>query len=226
MAQRRMKTHPVCDILPMMSDGEFTSFVADIRKNGQIEPILLDDRGRIVDGRNRERACRMLGIEPMTRVVNPKGSLASFVLSKNLHRRHLTPSQRAAVGLEMVSYLAKEIRKKEHLRKTGTPERVPEWVSGEASQGAGRMVGVSGRVVRLLMSSESQAPGIKEVEKDGTLRVREALALAVLPKERRDAIIRRVRSGENFKDAKKLVLREARRGERHNLKPQSVLFAL
>lgn len=59
------------------------------------EPITVHD-GFILDGGNRYRACLSAGVDPV--FVELKGdSIASFVLSANLHRRHLTAGQRAAI---------------------------------------------------------------------------------------------------------------------------------
>ncbi len=55
-------------------------------------------KDKIVDGRNRFNACKALEIEPTFREWDGVGSLASFVVSLNLHRRHLNESQRAMVG--------------------------------------------------------------------------------------------------------------------------------
>jgi hypothetical protein len=49
----------------------------------------------LVDGRNRRAACRIAGIKkPATRILNGEDPTA-FVLSANIHRRHMTKGQRA-----------------------------------------------------------------------------------------------------------------------------------
>lgn len=91
--------HPVAEIFPAMSDEDHRGLVEDIREHGLREPIWLHRDGRIVDGRNRYRACGIVGIEPRFRTYEgDDGSLLNFVVSLNLRRRHLTESQRAMVA--------------------------------------------------------------------------------------------------------------------------------
>jgi len=94
------EVHPFAAIFPEMTGDEFAALVADIRANGLHEPIdLYEDK--TLDGRNRDRACADLGIVPMYR--NFTGSEAearAYVISKNLHRRHLNESQRAYVAAQ------------------------------------------------------------------------------------------------------------------------------
>jgi ParB-like chromosome segregation protein Spo0J len=87
----------------MMSDDELAELAADIKANGLREPIWVHD-GRIIDGRNRYLACKRAGIEPRFKVYpgDDKGILP-FVLSLNLHRRHLNESQRAAVAARVAN---------------------------------------------------------------------------------------------------------------------------
>lgn len=90
--------HPLLAIFPEMAKDAFAEFVADIRANGQREPIWMY-KGQVLDGRNRWLACEECGIKPLTReYVGDEKGLPAFVLSQNLHRRHLDASQRAMVA--------------------------------------------------------------------------------------------------------------------------------
>lgn len=91
--------HPLCTLFPRMSDAEFASLCDDIRANGQREPImLLNDM--VLDGGNRYRACLEVGAEPFFEPFTGSNPVA-YVLSVNLHRRHLSPGQQAAIVASM-----------------------------------------------------------------------------------------------------------------------------
>lgn len=87
--------HPLCTLFPRMQGAEFEALVADIRENGQREPIILHD-GMILDGGNRYRACIEAGVEPQFMKFGG-GNIVAYVLSANLHRRHMTAGQQAAI---------------------------------------------------------------------------------------------------------------------------------
>lgn len=86
-----------------MTDREFTALTRDIEANGLREPIWLHQDGRIIDGRHRYRACINAGVEPQFRTWDETGSLVAFVVSLNLHRRHLDESQRAMVAAKIAN---------------------------------------------------------------------------------------------------------------------------
>jgi hypothetical protein len=90
-----MQLHPLCTLFPRMSGYEFDCLKLDIQENGQREPIITHE-GMILDGGNRYAACVELGIEPSLMKFGGD-NLATYVLSANLHRRHLTPGQQAAI---------------------------------------------------------------------------------------------------------------------------------
>lgn len=90
-----LELHPLCTLFPRMAGAEFDALVADIKANGLREPIIVQD-GMILDGGNRYRACVEAGIEPAVMKFGG-GNLVSYVLSANLHRRHLSPGQQAAI---------------------------------------------------------------------------------------------------------------------------------
>jgi ParB-like chromosome segregation protein Spo0J len=66
-----------------------------MRKHGLREPISLFEQ-RIIDGRNRERACIKAGVEPRYRSIefDNHDAAAAYVISKNIRRRHLAPKQK------------------------------------------------------------------------------------------------------------------------------------
>jgi hypothetical protein len=92
-----LKFHPLADMFPLMEGDEFDALVADIKANGVREPITIFE-GKILDGRNRYRACMLLGIEPRFQEHRAGcahvGDPAAYVISMNIHRRHLTAEQK------------------------------------------------------------------------------------------------------------------------------------
>ncbi len=110
-----LQPHPAADLFPMMEGEEFAALVADIREHGLRIPILITESNHILDGRNRYRALKELdvtapdsdglwsddpGSYELYRLNIPgddPDEAVQFVMSVNLHRRHLTPEQRRTV---------------------------------------------------------------------------------------------------------------------------------
>ena len=93
-------SHELAARFPLMSEADFAALVADIRANGLRNPILMY-QGRILDGRHRQRACQILGIEPTFALFTGDAEAAKReVDSLNLHRRHLTAQERRALVIE------------------------------------------------------------------------------------------------------------------------------
>ncbi|MCH9036213.1 MAG: S-adenosylmethionine-binding protein, partial [Chloroflexi bacterium] len=95
------KHHPASSLFPMMAEDELLELSGDIKKNGLVEPIVLSGE-LVLDGRNRLAACQIVGVSPRFMQWGGSESPVTYVLSKNLHRRHLTTSQRAAIAAEFV----------------------------------------------------------------------------------------------------------------------------
>jgi ParB-like chromosome segregation protein Spo0J len=94
--------HPLADIFPLMEGDAFAALVADVREHGVRERITLFE-DMILDGRNRYRAWQeceghtcdwhifpSYGDTPAKR----REDALAFVISANIHRRHLTAEQK------------------------------------------------------------------------------------------------------------------------------------
>ena len=104
---KQMKIHPSALKFPALSDEEYQNLKNSIKAHGLFEPIILGPGGEIIDGRHRWKACIELGIEPFTSnfveqedIATEKMSVEEYIFEANIHRRHLTESQRAAIAAE------------------------------------------------------------------------------------------------------------------------------
>jgi N6-adenosine-specific RNA methylase IME4 len=93
--------HPLANVLPLLEGPEFDRLAADIHEHGLLNPITVHE-DMILDGRNRLRACTAAGVEPVYAPFTGDDP-AAYVLSQNLARRHLGPSERAMVAARMAN---------------------------------------------------------------------------------------------------------------------------
>jgi hypothetical protein len=97
-----LKFHPLAEIFPLIEGAEFDDLVADIKANGLREDIVLFE-GMILDGRNRYRACLKAGVAPAP--INGDKWIddpAAYVVSANIHRRHLTQEHKRKLVAKLV----------------------------------------------------------------------------------------------------------------------------
>lgn len=131
-----IEAHPAATIFPLMGGIELAGLVDDIRAHGLLEPIVLAD-GRVLDGRNRLRACELAGVEPRFVMWEPNGMTPTeWVVSHNLHRRHLTTGQRAALALDLLPRLEEEARNRK--ATSGPGKYGGEPLSPESDEAVGR----------------------------------------------------------------------------------------
>jgi hypothetical protein len=110
--------HPAAALFPLMKGPEFGLLVEDIDEHGLPEPILMH-QGLVLDGRNRLRACEIAGVEPRFIERDGAGSPLAFVLSRNLHRRHLNESQRAIVAALTIGMFEEEAAQRQRAAQFG-----------------------------------------------------------------------------------------------------------
>ena len=175
--------HPVANLFPLLQGPAFQDLVADIRKNGLREPILLDSQKLIIDGRNRYNACLKAGVEPRFEEWKGEGPLEEVALSRNLHRRHLNESQRALVGARLMARFEEEAAKRRGMR-TDLPANLPGSQLGEAREKAGIRVNVSPRSITSAQQVlRNGCDRLIAAVDQGGLKISAAARLAGLPKD-------------------------------------------
>jgi len=171
--------HPVAEIFPIDSEDALKRLAADIKQNGLREPLELHE-GHIVDGRNRLRACGMARVEPRyTEAVIGSGGLFAYVLSKNLHRRQLSVSQRAYVAASLAELAAGpaqqrklEAARRNNERRHGAvspdlgyrpqPFEISNMTKGKATEYAAKALGISRGTVENARALKVHAPEVFE----------------------------------------------------------------
>jgi hypothetical protein len=199
----QFKIHPYCDAFPDMSGDELKALALDIQNNGLQNPIWRY-AGKIIDGKNRLKACDIADVKPDFREWNTKATdplvidkqLFDFVLSQNEKRRHMDQSQRAIAAAK----LAVEYDKAHP--KPPAPE-----TNGEAGDGApeaddapttlemaANVMGVSPRSVDFAAKVvKSGAADLVEAVERGEVAVSDAAAVSVLDKSDQKEALAKVR---------------------------------
>jgi hypothetical protein len=132
------------------------------------------------------------------RHVTTREAAIAWIVANQLGRRNLTPSQRAALALELEKQLAIEAKKKEAGRKSTLQkiEKSPLPVVHAAEQAAA-MVGANRQYVSDAKKIEQDAPEILDQVKQGKLSIPQAQKVAALPVEQRSTEAKKRQPGIN-----------------------------
>lgn len=197
-----MQFHELANVFPLIEGDEFAGLVADIGKQGLLEAIVLLD-GKILDGRNRYRACVEAGVEPHFEEFDGEDPVA-FVVSKNVARRHLDESQRALAAARIATL------------QRGRPETKSPIGEIKTQAEAAQILNVGKRSVERARDvlDQGEATLVKAVEQ-GKVSVSAAADVATLPKQEQAEIVAKGEK-EILEAAKRIRAKksEAKREER------------
>jgi ParB-like chromosome segregation protein Spo0J len=188
--------HPLANLFPLTEGPRFAEMCADIKARGLIHPIVRHE-GRILDGRNRARACKESGVEPRFVEWETLGltcSVEQYIWSANAQRRDLTPDQRAAISTQY----------SEHIRAIKAAAK-------ERQKAAGKSGSKGGRGKKKTLGADSpagftdrHATRHKQAEEAGTTEHKVKIAEQV--KKSRPDLISKVAAGEmKLADAAKQI---------------------
>jgi len=168
-----LQFHPLADVFPLLGGAEFDDLVESIRTNGQREPITYFE-GKILDGRNRYRACQAAGVEPHGGEFHGSSDDArQFVIDANIRRRHMDASQRAMAATKLANMRQGARTDLEH------SANLPEVSQSEAAS----LLNVSERSVRSARRVlDDGVPELVQAVEQGAVKVSAAAEIASLPK--------------------------------------------
>lgn len=159
------QAHPYTALFPMMEGEEAAEFGKDVADNGIHDPVTLDMLNRILDGRNREKYGRKAGVKvPAIRIDLPDDKVLDWVLSKNLHRRHLTTGQRAVIAKE----IANMGEGGDHSAK------LPSGAAAVSQAAAAKALNVSTRSVTTVAAIKKRSPSLHADVKAGKITLGKA----------------------------------------------------
>jgi ParB-like chromosome segregation protein Spo0J len=158
LTDKAMKIHPLCRLfnnLAPIPKEDRAGMLENIKKNGIKVPILLNKAGdTIIDGYNRWMIAYDLGFRksqvPIERFKGKDEEVEGEILSRNLHRRHMTFELRKELAAKLVAAFKAELsasvadKSKPKRRGRGRPSRGDE----KAIQKTAETLNVSPRTVR------------------------------------------------------------------------------
>jgi N6-adenosine-specific RNA methylase IME4/ParB-like chromosome segregation protein Spo0J len=204
-----LPVHPAAELFPMMTPAELRELGEDIKAHGLQSPIAvarqIEKRGnkyQLLDGRNRFAAMELVGVpftllttktyccfegspypgpegceEPV--VIEVDGDPYAYVISANLHRRHLNESQRAMVAAKLAN-----------MRQGTRTDLAPIGAMSDAD--AATMLGVGERSVERAKTVHREgAPELVAAVEQGKVSVSAATDVASRPVEEQQEIVAR-----------------------------------
>jgi N6-adenosine-specific RNA methylase IME4 len=186
-----LKFHPLAGLFPLMEGAEFDELRDDIKQHGLLEP-LCEFAGKLLDGRNRLRACKAAGIPIPSNMVKrfdskKHGDPLTLVISKNLKRRHLNESQRAWVASKLAN-----------MRQGERTDLEPAAKLRKVDQAAAAlMLNVSERSIQsAAVVFKHGTPELQHVVEQGDLAVSVAANAARLPADQQREVAEKAANGE------------------------------
>lgn len=191
-----IKIHPIAACYPILDGKELEEFVADVKANGLINPIVfLNDE--LIDGRNRLLAIQQLGwsVSDHRKVLTDKEcpDVLAYITSINDRRRHMSASARGAVASDIAKL---QLGSNQHVTKEGMQLCIP------SQQAAAEKLQVSVRSVRTARKvAEKVVPEVMDEVKKSHISLATAAAVSELPKPDQKKLAKQ--GPEAIKDAAK-----------------------
>lgn len=197
------ETHPFADAFPLLVGEDYELFKQDIKDNGLRDRTIWVQKGLLLDGRNRLRACIDIGksadVKPQIR--EWEGDAMTLVVAANLRRRQLNASQRAIVACRL--YDSRPGRKKS-IKNDRLPTR--RVAAGELGVSEGMVV----------QARQVLDKGIEQVVASidaGDITITTALAIVELAPEKQLELLNQALEGGDNRRARSNIVRQRTRSK-------------
>lgn len=182
------------DLIPPLTAHERDGLEESIEREGCRDPLIIWD-GVLLDGHNRIKICKRLGIKYKTKEVaglKTENDAKLWIIRNQLSRRNINESQRAMLAVELEELYAVEAKKRQRGGRGGIllPANLPEGSKGDAREHAAKDMNVSPRLVQ--SAKTVKARGSRELTKavmSGGLSVSAAVDISSLPKKAQSKVI-------------------------------------
>ncbi len=175
------------------SDHEFESLKRDIQTRGVRQPVEVTRNGMIVDGHQRVRACRELGVEEIDAILCQDTAQdeidRNFVLS-NLQRRHLDPVTKARALSALVAMEKRRLQDEGAELEGDLRDHIAEVLGGK----------ISGRTLDRYLQFTRLPSLVQRVVDRGELPMTRALLIEKLSSAQQQQIADRIKNGEKARD--------------------------
>jgi hypothetical protein len=137
-----LRVHPVLKDLPAPDSELLTSLALDMEDRGVTAPLVVDEKGRVMDldGRDKLAAALQIKLAELPIIRAASADAATIAVQSLLQRRHYSKSALAYLSFPFFETMLEEARARMVSRRFGSPQnRLP----GNTAEGIARQAGVS-----------------------------------------------------------------------------------
>jgi ParB-like chromosome segregation protein Spo0J len=163
-------------LVPPLPPEDYRALRESISELGLLTPLIINEKGVLLDGHHRLKALQELGRKLGSRdfiIKHFENELEErqFVLTANLHRRHLTPFQRAELALPLLE-IEKELARQRQLKGTSASN---EAEVGKATEIIGSKIGLSRATLERAIAIIAKGPKeLKDKVRVGEVSINQA----------------------------------------------------
>lgn len=179
------KIHELCLLFPYMDDLAFQELKKDVKKYG-LRDMIKVWKGKIIDGKNRLKACLELGIKPGFENLPDDTNIVAYIKSVGLCRRDLNSFQRIEIAMAIEKYRViiegKEEKVKEMKKDPDGKKLYEEEENKKITKEANSDINTV-RKVRTILRTVKKNPVIKrKIEKMKRTKTVEQIHKAIQPR--------------------------------------------